>query len=111
MFSGEYSLYNPNRYAEQSYANECRIDANEQTAPLQCYEGAVELEVVILEVAANSFDGKDSKNFAISNVLEPNFSMSQVPIFPLQGKDFPGRAPFFIEKQIKFDQRGLLSRI
>ena len=51
MFSGEYSLYNPNRYAEQSYANECRIDANEQTAPLLCYEGVVELEAVVLEVA------------------------------------------------------------
>ena len=49
MFSGEYSLYNPNRYAEQSYANECQIEANEQTA--LSYEEAVELEPVVFEVA------------------------------------------------------------
>ena len=35
------------------------------------YDGVVKLEAVVLEVAANSFDGKDSTIFAISNVLEP----------------------------------------
>ena len=32
-------------------ANECQIDANEQTAPLLCYGGVVELEAVVLKVA------------------------------------------------------------
>ena len=62
MFSGEHSLYNSNiyyyslhilgtmqNYAEQSYANECQIEANEQTA--LSYEEAVELEPVVFEVA------------------------------------------------------------